>query len=143
MRKLAMTMLAAGLGTMGLSMAAAQDEAAEPTLQNAKVLPADLPRQQLVDLMKHMTQSLGVRCSYCHVGEEGAPLSTYDFASDDKPAKDRARAMLELTYAINTADTLPGEERASLHDMSENRVTCYTCHRGKERPATMVPQPEG
>ena len=34
-------------------------------------------------VMPGFTRALGVRCSYCHVGEEGESLSTYDFASDD------------------------------------------------------------
>lgn len=141
MYKLATMMLAAGLGAMGVSMAAAHPDAAEHESKN--VLPADMSREARGELMKHFAQSLGVRCSYCHVGEEGAPLSTYDFMSDAKPAKDRARQMLLLTHQLNMDEKLPGEERASLTDMSENRVTCYTCHRGQLRPATMVPPPEG
>lgn len=141
MRKIATTVLAAGLCTMGLSMALAHPDAAEHESKN--VLPADMDRGARTELMKHFAQSLGVRCSYCHVGEEGAPLSTYDFESDAKPAKDRARQMLLLTHALNQDEKLPGEERVSLTDMSENRVTCYTCHRGELRPATMVPTPEG
>jgi len=42
--------------------------------------------------------------SYCHVGEEEQPLSTYDFASDDNPKKDIARTMYNMLGAIN--DTL-------------------------------------
>ncbi|MBW0144668.1 c-type cytochrome [Sphingomicrobium clamense] len=110
-------------------------------LENAQVLPADTPKEEVTALMKHFAQSLGVRCSHCHVGEEGQPLSTYDFASDAKPAKRRARQMLEYTHMLNQDPRLPGEERASLTDMSENRVNCYTCHRGELTPATVIPQP--
>ena len=141
MRRIATSMLVGGLAMLGVSMAYAHPDAAEHAKHN--VLPADMDRGERLELMKHFAQSLGVRCSYCHVGEEGAPLSTYDFASDAKPAKGRARQMLMLTHALNQNDKLPGEDRASLTDMSQNRVTCYTCHRGELRPATMVPPPEG
>jgi hypothetical protein len=46
------------------------------------------------------TRALGVRCSYCHKGEEGKPVSTYDFASDENPNKNRAREMLRMLNEI-------------------------------------------
>ena len=46
--------------------------------------------------MRGFTFSLGVQCSYCHVGVEGEPISTYNFASDANPNKDRAREMINL-----------------------------------------------
>ena len=51
---------------------------------NLKVLPRGIEKRDLVNTMKNFTFSLGVRCSFCHVGKEEADLSTYDFASDDK-----------------------------------------------------------
>src|ERR1041385_3026664 len=56
--------------------------------------------QQLSPVMRGFTRALGVRCSYCHVGEEGKPLSTYDFASDANPNKNRARAMLTMLRSV-------------------------------------------
>jgi hypothetical protein len=52
-----------------------------PEIKNLKVLPEDTPPRQVVGIMRGFAIGLGVRCTYCHVGEEGAPLSTYDFAS--------------------------------------------------------------
>ena len=98
--------------------------------QNLQVLPKDMPRSQLTQVMRGFTQALGVRCSACHVGEEGQPLSTYDFASDDKNMKVTAREMLKMVVAIN------GTYLANLpyrHD-AELRVTCVTCHRGVRHP---------
>lgn len=133
-------LLALGLSSLGVAVAAHPGEDEHQKAGN--VLPADMDQRERFELMKHFAQSLGVRCTHCHVGEEGQPLSTYDFESDAKPAKRRARAMLKLTYMLNQHEDLPGEDRASLTDMSQNRVTCYTCHRGDLTPATQVPPPE-
>lgn len=108
---------------------AAQDEH-----QNLQVLPSDIPRPQLTAIMRGFTQALGVRCSTCHVGEEGQPLSTYDMASDDKPMKVKAREMLRMVQAIN------GEYLSALPDRGEPalRVTCGTCHGGLQRPEPLA-----
>lgn len=71
-------------------------------LQNLKVFPKDIAVRALIDTMAGFTRALGVRCTYCHVGEEGQPLSTFDFASDEKPTKTKAREMLRMVGAINT-----------------------------------------
>ena len=64
--------------------------------KNLQVLPKDWPGTRLRPVMVGFSRALGVRCSYCHKGEEGKPLSTYDFASDDNPNKNRAREMLRM-----------------------------------------------
>src|SRR6059058_3640019 len=61
--------------------APAQPPFAVPPFKNLKVLPKDISRADLLSTMKFFSQSLGVRCTNCHVGEEGKPLSTFDFAS--------------------------------------------------------------
>ena len=58
------------------------------TSKNLQVLPKDLPGSRLGPVMKGFTGALGVRCWYCHTGEEGKPLSTFDFASDAKANKE-------------------------------------------------------
>jgi tetratricopeptide (TPR) repeat protein len=66
------------------------------------------------------------------VGEEGQPLSTYDFASDENPNKERARTMLQMLGDINqTLKTIEpsGPERVNMW--------CHTCHRGRPRPMTL------
>ena len=99
-------------------------------LENVKVLPADMPMRALLDTMRSFTRALGVRCSYCHVGEEGQNLSAYDFKSDQKPAKEKARTMLRMVGAIN------GEYLPKLPARREPpiAVTCATCHRGVAEP---------
>lgn len=68
---------------------------------NLQVLPKDWPGSRLQPVMTGFTRALGVRCSYCHKGEEGKPLSTYDFVSDENPNKNRAREMLRMLGSIN------------------------------------------
>jgi hypothetical protein len=65
-------------------------------LKNLKVFPEDIPVRSLIDTMAGFTRALGVRCQFCHVGEEGKPLSTFDFVSDDKHTKLAAREMLRM-----------------------------------------------
>jgi len=42
---------------------------------NLKVLPKDWPGSRLQPVMIGFTRALGVRCSSCHKGQEGKPLS--------------------------------------------------------------------
>ena len=74
---------------------AAQPPFAVPPFKNLKVFPKDIGRAELLTNMKFFAQSLGVRCTYCHVGTEGQPLSTFDFASD-ATRQERARNRLKL-----------------------------------------------
>jgi tetratricopeptide (TPR) repeat protein len=99
-------------------------------LENLKVFPKDIPVRALLDTMGSFTRALGVRCNYCHVGEEGQPLSTYDFPSDKKPEKGKAREMLRMVGAIN------GEYLAKLatRRTPQVNVACATCHRGVAVP---------
>ena len=111
--------------------------------KNLKVFPQDITRAQLLSNMKLFSQSLGVRCTYCHVGTEGQPLSTFDFASDAKEHKVIARDMLRMAHRLNT--DLPG-----ITGDPSARISCFTCHRGSEKPvvdvpagAVLVPPPPG
>jgi hypothetical protein len=54
------------------------------SLVNVKVMPRSTPVSQVVGMMRNITFALGVRCQYCHVGEEGMPLAQFDFAKDEK-----------------------------------------------------------
>ncbi|MEJ2538847.1 MAG: c-type cytochrome [Gemmatimonadota bacterium] len=100
--------------------------------RNLEVLPDDLGPDRLRSVMQGFTRSLGVRCAYCHVGEEGQPLSTYDFASDSSRNKDVARRMLRMLGEIN--ETLAGIEPSGPDRVD---VWCHTCHAGKPRPMTL------
>jgi hypothetical protein len=100
---------------------------------NLRVLPKDIASRKLVNLMAGFTRALGVRCSHCHVGEEGRPLETYDFAKDDKILKRKAREMLRMVQAINEQHLTKVEERVEPRIV----VTCATCHRGVREPVPL------
>lgn len=111
-------------------LAAAPMTAQEPEgPQNLQVLPETLSRNQVNAIMRGFTAATGTRCATCHVGEEGQPLSTYDFASDDKAMKLKAREMMRMVASINsTLDALPDRGSPAVE------VTCMTCHGGVPRP---------
>ena len=106
--------------------------AAPHKYKNLQVLPADITQDQLRSTMKGFALSLGVRCTFCHVGVEGQPLSTFDFQADTNPHKNIARAMLRMTKRLN--DELP-----TVSGHKDAKVTCYTCHRGAKEPVTAIP----
>lgn len=89
--------------------------------------------ERLAPVMRGFTRALGVRCSYCHVGEEGQPLSTYDFASDDNEKKQTARTMLRMLGVIN--DSISSIDWG---DRPKVNMWCHTCHRGRPRPMTLA-----
>ena len=100
--------------------------------KNPRVLPADFPAAKLSAVMRGFTRALGVRCSYCHVGEEGKPLQTFDFASDKNPNKGRAREMYRMLGEIN-------DHLKKIPPSGDQRVNmwCHTCHAGRARPMTL------
>jgi tetratricopeptide (TPR) repeat protein len=101
--------------------------------KNLRVLPKDTTGEKLRPIMVGFSRALGVRCSYCHKGDDAQPLTTYDFASDEKPNKDRAREMLRMLADINT-------DLKKIQPSGDTRVNmwCGTCHRGRPRPTTLV-----
>lgn len=102
------------------------------SLVNVQVIPKTLPVPQVIGMMRNYTSWLGVRCQFCHVGEEGMPLDRFDFPSDQKRNKLVARQMMRMVGEINSRlDTLPGRPNPAL------TVTCMTCHRGIARPVPL------
>lgn len=104
------------------------------SLRNIKVLPATMTPREVVGMMRGFATSLGVRCQYCHVGEEGQPLDQFNFASDDKATKATARIMIQMVQAINGQHLSQISQRQS----AAVTVTCQTCHRG-----VAIPRPLG
>lgn len=126
------------LWTSGLVLIAGSLAAQPPgrfppdSLVNTHVIPRTTPVTQVIGMMRNITGGLGVRCQFCHVGEEGLPLERFDFATDEKRTKLVARQMMRMVQEINRRlDTIPGRPTPPLE------VTCTTCHRGVSRPVPL------
>jgi Photosynthetic reaction centre cytochrome C subunit len=105
------------------------------SLVNTKVIPHKTPVTEVIGMMRNFTSDLGVRCTYCHMGKEGEPLTTYDFPSDEKRTKLVARQMMLMLAEVNRRiDTLPERPKP------EVVATCATCHRGLNRPVPLYTQ---
>lgn len=97
--------------------------------KNLQVLPEDISPGRLRDTMRNFSQSTGLRCNGCHVGE-GDDFSTFDFPADDKDTKKVARKMLTIQRDLNARLA----EELGTQDADLVKVTCMTCHRGVQKP---------
>jgi hypothetical protein len=95
------------------------DKTAEQVYKNITQLKG-VPADQLGPAMTFIAASLGVDCAFCHVPGK--------FELDEKPAKKTAREMIAMQMSINKA-AFGGR----------TQVTCYSCHRGSERPVAIPP----
>ena len=134
---------------------------------NLELLPDDISRRELVGIMRDFSGALGVRCGYCHTVSDDLESPDDDFASDEKETKAAARIMMTMVAAINDdhLHELPHEHAptaaAAEHEHEEGveeheheapapvvtsaaaqhrEVACVTCHSGRTRPATLVPE---
>jgi photosynthetic reaction center cytochrome c subunit len=101
-----------------VSVAAQSQTSSEKTAaqayKNIQVLK-DIPASQLLPGMRYITTALGVQCNYCHVDQ--------NFPADDKQAKQTARQMMTMLFAINN-NNFGGRPE----------VSCFTCHQGHHEP---------
>ncbi len=103
-----------------------QEKTVEQVGKNIKVLNG-MPESQLTAVMNFFAVSMGRRCNFCHVNNQGQ----WDYASDAKPEKTSAREMIKLVLDINKTT-----ERLKL-----DPVSCYTCHRGRPSPQSIPALP--
>ena len=103
--------------------------------ENLQVLGEGTKAAELRDVMRGFATALGVRCEHCHVGE-GFDLANFDFAADDKPAKQKARLMLEMMGELNNS-FLPQLADIESRSQPALQVECITCHRGRPRPVML------
>lgn len=102
--------------------------------ENLQVLPADISRGELTEIMLQNMADLGLPrranegCLFCHVGSMDTPVSQWEWASDANPMKDKARAMMAMVAEIN------GEWLAGIERSTETDVSCYTCHAARTNP---------
>ena len=83
--------------------------------------------------MREFSFALNVRCQHCHAGGDGVSFQGVSFASDEKPAKVKARAMLRMV------DQLNGSILAQMAARANPRVDvdCATCHHGLALPKSL------
>jgi hypothetical protein len=97
---------------------------------NLRVFPKDVMPQQLIQTMQAFNTALGVMCDHCHMDfGRGNPMT--DMASDMKPQKSIARAMMRMTQGVN--QQVQGAVTQKPQDQV-TRVQCATCHRGQAIP---------
>ena len=124
---LGVKILAAALAALAPAVSAQEspEPTAEKEFKNIQVLKG-MPASQLMPVMHFMRASLGVRCDFCHVAENGK----YDL--DTKKNKETARRMIRMVQAIN-------------RENFEGRtvVTCNSCHRGQDHPVRVPPIGQG
>jgi Photosynthetic reaction centre cytochrome C subunit len=103
--------------------------------KNLKVLPKDISEQTLDSVMNEFGKALGVECDFCHV-KPADTTAQWDMASDDRPEKNIARKMIEMSNKINkdffNATTKYGDQNAVLE------IRCVTCHHGEPHPEAEV-----
>ncbi|HMQ46879.1 MAG TPA: c-type cytochrome [Saprospiraceae bacterium] len=93
----------------------------DSVFSNLKVL-GGFPAENLVFAMDKWAQALGVDCTHCH--------NTANWASDEKPAKEIARQMVNLGERVNADLRLISGLKSE-----QPKVNCITCHRGDLKPA--------
>jgi len=100
--------------------------------KNLKVLPKDIGKRELVEIMRSFSLGLDVRCSECHKStvEGSDELEDLDFASDDKSDKKTAREMMKMVGSIN-------DQISKMNLEDPPRVQCVTCHHGVKSPRTL------
>ena len=98
-------------------IAGREQEPAEQVFKNIEVLKGK-PAGRLPGMMAALTGLLGVDCAHCHVVDR--------WELEDKPAKQVARQHFAMQARL-LAEQFGGE----------NRVTCWTCHRGQPKPEVL------
>jgi hypothetical protein len=103
----------------------------QENFKNLKVLPKNISEQMLDSVMNEFEKALGVGCDFCHV-KPADSTANWDMAADDKPEKNIARKMIDMSNKINkdffNATTKYGDENALLE------IHCVTCHHGEPHP---------
>lgn len=116
------TAVACVLG-VGLLNAQAQQAGQKPTadkvFKNVRVLTG-IPVDEFMATMGFFSASLGMTCTDCHTAESGGSWPKY---ADDTPLKQTTRRMIGMVAGIN-----------KIYFGGKREVTCYSCHRGGDRP---------
>lgn len=102
-----------------------------PKWENLQVLPNDISRDSLLEMMERFSVSLSVKCTYCHVPDPNRP-GKLDFPSDEKIEKEIARGMIAMTDEINEKYFKPHFPDPKPEHVEV--ISCVVCHRGSPNP---------
>ena len=91
----------------------------EQAFKNVRVLRG-IPVKEFMETMGFFAASLSLNCSDCHSQASASNWANY---ADDTPLKQATLRMILMVNALN---------RANFNGAPA--VTCYTCHRGSQRP---------
>ena len=125
MRTISCATAAAGMCLVSVVWAAGQAPPepkapmAEEVFKNVRVLKG-IPADEFMGTMGVFSAALGWSCEDCH---KGSDAKWENYALDTTPRKATARRMVTMMASINQANF--GGRQV---------VTCYTCHRGTNRP---------
>lgn len=134
-KKILVTLGLMSVVVIGAMTSMTPKKADEPGWKNLKVLPKNITKDQLHDVMEEWEHSLGVHCNFCHVRDEAA--KQMDWASDAKPEKKMARDMFKMMNKIN--EKYFDAKKDSLGLTLKSGVNCYSCHRGSAHPEVTLP----
>ncbi len=109
-----------------LSLKSAAPAQAGPEHKNLQVLDKAISNDELKKMMEGFAAQLGVKCVFCHVGEE--------YEKDDRKQKADARKMIRLVMDMKAkrADYFKATVKITA-------IQCSMCHRGKPQPEAYVP----
>src|SRR5215467_2504313 len=91
----------------------------EEAFKNIQVLRG-IPVKEFMETMGFFAASLSLNCTDCHGDASASNWANY---ATDTPLKNTARRMVVMVNAINKANFA-----------GTPSITCYTCHRGSQRP---------
>jgi hypothetical protein len=122
--------IASVVATVSISVAATEPAVPKEEFKNLLVLPKNISSKALQGIrFDDFQDALGVSCNFCHAEEKGS--HHLDYASDAKPEKEIARAMMRMAIRINREDF---QLKDAMIGDSILAVSCETCHGGKPRP---------
>ncbi len=99
---------------------------------NLQILPEDISKHDLDSVMHHFSQSLGVKCNFCHVWNNDS--KKMDFATDEKPEKKIARKMMLMAIDLNKNYFAKMEMD---HDMDHDKMEMGKDSMGKDKDHDM------
>src|SRR5260370_37537013 len=116
------TILAIVAGVLGIRPMAGQEpkpQMAEDVFKNIQVLKG-MSVNEFMETMGFFSASTLLNCADCHTKESSGSWDKY---ADETDLKRTARRMVLMTRAINQS-----------FFAGQRLITCYSCHRGDERP---------